>query len=132
MTCKSLDFPYSSKDAKKPSNRFVIKTEMLFILSILGVLNIDRDSNQDTSFYYIQINEIQKNIDEITCIFPKVIFSLGKISKVLFHYSENNNFWMTSAFFLSFLLTPLSHFRNSDTRSSLFANKNVQCGYIFS
>ena len=47
--------------------------------------------------YYIQINEIQKYIDEITWIFPKVIFSLVT-SKVLFHFRENNNFWVTSAF----------------------------------
>ena len=37
------------------------------------------------TFYDIQINEIQENIDEITCIFQKVLFSLVK----------NINFWIT-------------------------------------
>ena len=30
------------------------------------------------SFYYIQINEIQQNTDEIKCTFQKVLFSLVK------------------------------------------------------
>ena len=32
----------------------------------------------DKELYYIQINEIQENIDKITCIFQKVLFSLVK------------------------------------------------------
>ena len=30
------------------------------------------------NIYYIQINEIQENIDEITCMFQKVLFSVMK------------------------------------------------------
>ena len=50
-------------------------------------------------FYYIQINEIQKNIDEITCIFQKVIFSLVKNIKSVISLVKNITFWMTPAFF---------------------------------
>ena len=53
--------------------------------------------------YYIQINEIQENIDEITCIFQKVLFSLVKIIKSVISLVKNINFWMTSAFSISFL-----------------------------
>ena len=54
-------------------------------------------------FYYIQINEIQKNIDEITCIFQKVLFSLVKYIKSVISLVKNINFWMTSAFSVSCL-----------------------------
>ena len=36
-------------------------------------------------FYYIQMNEIQEHIDEITGIFQKVVFSPVTNIKVLFH-----------------------------------------------
>ena len=36
------------------------------------------------SIYYIKINEIQENTEEITCIFQKVLFSLVKNIKCYF------------------------------------------------
>ena len=68
-------------------------------------------------FYNIQINEIQENIDEITCIFQKVIFSLVKNIKSVISLVKNIKFWMTSAFSISFLcnatvsLNSLKNFR---------------------
>ena len=35
-------------------------------------------------FFYIQLGEIQENIDGIICIFPKVIFSLVKYKSDIF------------------------------------------------
>ena len=64
--------------------------------------------------YCIQIGEIQKNIDEIICIFQKVTFSLVKYIKNNISLVKNINFWMTSAFSISFLCNSLSHFRVSD------------------
>ena len=49
-------------------------------------------------FYYIQINEIQESIDEITCIFQKVFFSLVKNIKSIISLVKNTNFCMTFAF----------------------------------
>ena len=38
-----------------------------------------------SAIYYIQINEIQENIDEVTCIFSKsVIFTSEKYQKCYF------------------------------------------------
>ena len=48
--------------------------------------------------YYIQINEIQKNIGEITCIFQKVLFSLVKHIKSVISLMKNINFWTTDDF----------------------------------
>ena len=39
----------------------------------------------NVSYRIVQINEIQENIDEITCIFQKVLFSLVKHIKNVFH-----------------------------------------------
>ena len=78
--------------------------------------------------YYIQINEIQKNIDEITYIFQKVIFSLVKNIKNVILLMKNITFWLTFAFSISFCLT--SELQTLVT--SLFVNKNIECGYAFS
>ena len=69
---------------------------------------------------YIQISEVQKNIDEIISIFQKVIFSLVKYKKEV---TSENNFWMTSAFFLSFLCNPTVSLQMLVT--SMFVNKNI-------
>ena len=54
---------------------------------------------QALRFYYLQINEIQENIDEITCIFQRVLFSPVKNIKRFISQVKNINFWMTSGFF---------------------------------
>ena len=56
-------------------------------------------------FYYIQLNEIQETVDEITCIhvFQKVISSLAKNIKKVISLVKNISFWMSSAFSVSFL-----------------------------
>ena len=43
--------------------------------------------------YYIQINKIQENIDEITCISQKVLFSLVKNIKSVISLVKNITFW---------------------------------------
>ena len=73
--------------------------------------------------YYIQINEIQENIDEITCIFQKVLFSLVKNIKSVISFVKNITFWMTSSFSMSFL---------TSNACNSFVNKNIKCGYAFS
>ena len=65
-------------------------------------------------FYYIQINEIQESIDEITCIFQKVLFSPMKNIKSVIQ------FWMTSAFSISFLC-------NSTVSLQIFKRLQLLC-----
>ena len=81
--------------------------------------------------YYIWINEIQSNIDEITCIFQKVLFSLVKNIKSVISLVKNINFWMTSAFFISFLCNCCL---TSDLQTLVTScvNKNIKYGYVFS
>ena len=57
-----------------------------------------------TDFHYIQINEIQDYIDEITGIFHEVLFSVLKNIKSVISLVKNINFWMTFAFFHKFPL----------------------------
>ena len=54
----------------------------------------------DSFIYYIQITEILEHIDEIKCIFQKVLLSLAseKYQKCYFTSEKYNNFWMTSDF----------------------------------
>ena len=54
----------------------------------------------DSFIYYIQIHEILEHIDEIKCIFQKVLFSLAseKYQKCYFTSEKYNNVWMTSDF----------------------------------
>ena len=56
------------------------------------------------SIYYIQINEIQgENIDGITCIFRKVLFSLVKNTKSVIKFTSEKYQLLTSTFSISFL-----------------------------
>ena len=60
--------------------------------------------NEKTDVHNQFLNEIQENIDEITCIFQKVLFSLVKdIKSVISLVKKKINFWMTYAFSISFL-----------------------------
>ena len=61
------------------------------------------NANDVTYIYYIQINEIQENFHEITCIFQNVLLSPVKNIKSVILLRKNLNFWMTPAFSISFL-----------------------------
>ena len=71
---------------------------------------------KNKNIYYIQFNEITgkyARINEITCIFQKVILSLVTNIKSDNSLVKNINFWMTSAFSISFLCNSAVSLQNS-------------------
>ena len=83
-----------------------------FNLNFKNIENIAIPSCEETRFIIYKFNEIQENIDEITCIFQKVLFSLVKNIKSIISLVKNLNFWMTSAFFISFLCNSTDSLQN--------------------